>query len=256
MLQAHSIFWHYLWVAPNLMLALLGVVAWRRHLRRQVPMFVLFALVVPLCQLSVYAADVSPRISAENFWRLFLIALIVEGLLKVVLIAEIFAGVFGSYPSIAKLGRSMIRTVGAVLAMVAVLIAAYAQKDNNHWLIAGSHLLGQTIYVVESGLLLFIFLFASYFRLAWNPRSFGIALGLAISGCVHLATWALMANGGASAYSRNLLDFLNMATYHVSVLIWSYYLLVPQRKPATSAVALPEHNLELWNRELERLLQP
>ncbi|MGA7358541.1 MAG: hypothetical protein WCF73_18450, partial [Candidatus Sulfotelmatobacter sp.] len=52
-----------------------------------------------------------------------------------------------------------------------------------------------------------------------------------------------------------ILDFVIMATYHVCVLIWFYYLLVPQRNAATSAVPLPEHNLELWNRELERLLQ-
>jgi hypothetical protein len=53
-----------------------------------------------------------------------------------------------------------------------------------------------------------------------------------------------------------LLDFLNMATYHVCVLVWCYYLLVPQKLAITSAVLLPEHNLDIWNRELERLLQP
>jgi hypothetical protein len=61
-----------------------------------------------------------------------------------------------------------------------------------------------------------------------------------------------MANGGI-AHDR--LDFLNMATYQVCVLIWCYYLLVPQKVATTSAVSLPENNLDIWNRELERLLQ-
>ena len=50
--------------------------------------------------------------------------------------------------------------------------------------------------------------------------------------------------------------FVNMATYHVCVLIWFYYLLVPSKVAAKPAVPLPENNLEVWNRELERLVQP
>jgi hypothetical protein len=38
------------------------------------------------------------------------------------------------------------------------------------------------------------------------------------------------------------------------VLIWFYFLLVPQKIATTSAVSLPENNLDIWNRELERLL--
>jgi hypothetical protein len=46
-----------------------------------------------------------------------------------------------------------------------------------------------------------------------------------------------------------------MATYQVCVLIWFYFLLVPQKIVTTPAAPLPEHNLDIWNRELERLLQ-
>jgi hypothetical protein len=70
---------------------------------------------------------------------------------------------------------------------------------------------------------------------------------------VHLADWAVTSSG-ALLDRRYLLDFLNMATYQVCVLIWFYYLLGPQKSPTTSA-PLPEHNLDIWNRELERLLQ-
>ena len=58
---------------------------------------------------------------------------------------------------------------------------------------------------------------------------FGIALGLSFSACVHLATWAMIANGGLTHSKRILLVFVNMATYHVCVLIWFYYLLVPRQ---------------------------
>jgi hypothetical protein len=45
-----------------------------------------------------------------------------------------------------------------------------------------------------------------------------------------------------------------MGTYHICVLIWFYYLLVPQKVAAKPAVSLPEDNLAVWNRELERLI--
>jgi hypothetical protein len=62
-----------------------------------------------------------------------------------------------------------------------------------------------------------------------------------------------MATGGLR--ERTLLDFLNMATYHICVLIWLYYLLSPEKTPRPSVARLPEHNLEVLNYELERLLQ-
>jgi hypothetical protein len=123
-------------------------------------------------------------------------------------------------------------------------------------MIAGGHVLEQTIYIVECGLILFLFALVAYFKLTWSRSSFGIALGLGISACVHLATWALAANGNFSAQYRTLLDFVHMAAYHVCVLIWFYYILGPQKSTTKSPVTMPEHNLELWNRELERLLQP
>jgi hypothetical protein len=97
-------------------------------------------------------------------------------------------------------------------------------------------------------------MFAAYFHLSWNHRAFGILLGFAILFSERMAVWAIAANG-LLFERRQLLDFVNMATYHACVLTWFYYLLVPAKKVATSAVLLPENDLAVWNRELERLLQ-
>jgi hypothetical protein len=135
------------------------------------------------------------------------------------------------------------------------LAAAYAPIEYSQNPVASrAHILEQTLYIIQCGLVLFLFLFASYFRLSWRQRSFGILLGFGIVSSEHLGTWAVMANGLLTD-KRYLLDFLNMATYHLCVLIWFYYLFAPEKASTTSAVSLPEHNLEVWNRELERLLQ-
>jgi hypothetical protein len=255
MLQAHSLLWHYLWIAPNVLLIALGLLIWKRGLARQFPTFCAFAILSSLGHLALWFADVVPSVSAENFWRVYWASLLVEGVLKLALVAEIFALTFGSYSALARLGKILIRAVGVVLVFTATLAAAYAPQDSRFGIISGAHLLEQTICFIETGLLLFIFLFAAYFKLRPARPVFGIALGLAISACVHLASWAITANGGLPDSKRMVLDFFKMAVYHACVLVWFYYLLIPHRVVATLAVPLPENNLAVWNRELERLLQ-
>src|SRR5271169_3484084 len=241
MLQAHSLLWHYLWVAPNVLLLVLTLLIRRRGLWRQFPAFIAYAVVTSLGHLAVYTADITPSVSGENFWRVDWAVLLIEGPLKFVLIGELFAHIFGSYTSVARLGRFLIRAVAVMLVLTAAVTAAYAPKGSLIAIVSGAHLLDQTIFLIESGLLLFIFLFAAYFKLRPAQLVFGIALGLAISACVHLATWAISANGGLPASGRVVLDFVDMATYHLCVLIWFYYLLVPQTEAAQPAVPLPQN---------------
>jgi hypothetical protein len=190
-----------------------------------------------------------------TWWYFFWAGLLVEALIKFALIGEIFSAVFGLYQSVAKLGKVLITGLGVILVFIAAVVAAYSTRDNTHWIVSGAHLLEQTIYLIECGLIVFLFLFAQYFKLCWGRVSYGITLGLGISACVHLATWALAANGNFDAHGRILLDFAHMAAYHLSVLIWYYYLLVPAKSVSLAKdPPPPEHNLEVWNQELERLI--
>src|ERR1700733_15807305 len=109
MLQAHSFLWHFLWVAPNVLLILLGCLMWRRKLQRQFPAFVAFAFLGAAEQLVLYAADLAPWVAAESFWRILWVCLLVEVVLKLSVIAEIFSHLCGSYSSIARLGKNVIR---------------------------------------------------------------------------------------------------------------------------------------------------
>ena len=255
MLQAHSLLWHYLWIGPNVLLLALAFLLWRRALHRIYPFFFAFAVVGPIGQFTLYVADMMPSVSAEAWWRIFWADLAIGALLKFAMIAEIFGRVFDSYPAIAKLGKFLIRAVGVLSTMAAVVLAAYASNDSQFGIIAGAHVLEQTVYLIQSGLLVFVFLFSAYFGIRMGRSTLGIAIGLAILVCVHLATWAVAANGLLPPTRRTVLDFANMITFHACVLIWLYYSLVPGEVVVKSVVPLPENNLDLWNRELERLLQ-
>jgi hypothetical protein len=67
--------------------------------------------------------------------------------------------------------------------------------------------LEQAIYLVEAGLLLFIYLFAAHYHLIWGRQQHGIALGLSISACVGLGAFATFANR-VFFEQRYYLDFL------------------------------------------------
>lgn len=255
MLQAHSLLWHYLWVAPNVLLLLLAALIWRRKISEQYPVFLFFAVVSAIEQLTVYVTDLLPSVSPEPWYYIFGGGLLVEALIKFAVIGEIFGVLLGMYPSLAKLGRALISVAGAALLSVATAVAAFTPENNTHWIVSHVHIFEQSIYMIECGLILFLFGFAAYFKLRWSRPAFGIILGLGISACVHLATWALMATPHFPEVYSVRLVFLNMATYHVCVLIWFYFLLVPPKKISRAGGSpLPEHRLEVWNEELERLL--
>jgi hypothetical protein len=255
MLQAHSFLWNYLWIAPNLYLLALGVIMWRRGLLRQARCFLAFSLLLPTMDLLRFVLDVAPWASAETFWAVSWVAIIVEGLLKFLVIGEAFSRVLQLYPSLARLGKLLISGFGAVLVLVAALAAALSQDPTQARLVAGFHVLAQTEYIIQFGLTIFVFLFVAQFKLTWDRLSFGVLQGFGLASCVYLASWAILANTNLSAHGRTLLDFLNSAVFHFYVLLWYYYALVPGKETPRAEVPLPAHNLELWNRELERLLQ-
>ena len=255
MLQAHSFLWNYLWVAPNLYLLALGVLIWRRGFCRQSPYLVAFALLSPMLDLVRFALDVAPRASAESFWIFSWVDLIVESLLKFMVIGEAFSRVLDLYPSLARLGKLFISGSGAVFVLLAALAAAFSQDPNGSPLVAGFQVLALAVTIILFGLTVFVFGFVAYFKLTWDRLSFGILQGLGLASCVFLASWAVLANTNLSNHGRTLLDFLGFATFHLYVLLWYYYVLVPGKVTPRVAASVPEHNLELWNRELERLLQ-
>ena len=255
MLQPHSILWHYLWLGPNVLQAALAMLLWRLGLHRQFPVFFAYLSLGATEQFILYGMDILPSVSGETYWFASSVGSIVEAALVVGVIGELLFHLLRSRPAIAKDGVRLISGAGALLVLLATMAAAYTLIVHRQpVLVSRAYVLLQSSYLVDCGLAVFLFLFAAYQGLTWARRDFGVVLGFGIVWCEHMAAWAVIANGALA--SRNyLLDFLNMATYHVCVLIWFYFLLVPHKSATTSAEPLPENNLAIWNRELERLLQ-
>jgi len=254
MLQAHSLLWHYLWIAPQILTLALVAALLRGNFRRRYPVFFSYLVFSAIEGICLYSFDVSPRVGPTTWWRAFLAGTIIEGLLKFALIGELVHQLLHPWPSIAKLGRNLISGAGVVLVLGASVAAAFAVPDNTPRLIGGAHIISEAIYLTAAGLIASIFVLAAYFHIPWESTNFGIAVGAGFTWCLHLAVWALVTGGVVRNQAWE--DLAMAGAYHVSVLIWCYYLLIPHEVSIQNpAPALPDGSLDLWNRELERLLQ-
>jgi hypothetical protein len=254
MLQPHSFLWHYLWLAPCVLLASLAFLMWRRGLHKEFPAFFCYAIFEAAGGGILYVIDMNPSLFSDDvYWRSYLSFLIAEVFIKSMVVGEIVTHLLRRYPPLARLGKILISGVGILLVFAATIIAAYANPAAFR-IVSATRILGRSVSVVQCGLIVFLFVFAAHFHLRWQRPILGVTLGFGIMAAVTLACWALLTDWifGQKSY---LLDFLNMATYHACVLLWCYCLLVLEESRSASAGLPPEHNLELWNRELERLVQ-
>jgi hypothetical protein len=276
MFQPHSLLWHYLDAAPCILLLLLAVIIYRRSLHREFPIFLIFAIVQGVTMLALYVLNVTLPLSwAPFWWKGNFVHLLIEVALKFAVIGEIFSQLLKPFPALSKLGKLMVRIVGPALVLTATWIVALSRPSQFAPVIANSLRLDLADYVIQCGMLLCILLFAAYFHLAWGRLASGIALGLGLAGSVQLGTWAVWSNLALSLHQIHLLDFVNMGVYHVSVLIWFYYVLTTPKVTRMDKLGDDDdyyddrdssgqdlsgederqHDLVVWNRELERLLK-
>ena len=248
----HSLLWHYLWLAPHTLQIVILVAMIRRQMLRDFPVFFTYTAFEIVQGTILFVLDHNAAVSAIQYWHTHWAGMIVSIALRSAIIYEIVVHLFRPYPAIERLGRTAFRWTAAFLVLVGAVVLARAPWDDPTRILFGIHVVSVAVSLVQCGLLLFIFVFSSYFNLSWRNYVFGIAVGMGILSLVNLAVASIeiLAWKAPGSY---LLDFVSMATYHCSVLIWLWYSLA--REPVHYTVKdLPNSDLEKWNAELQRFL--
>jgi hypothetical protein len=243
---------YYLWIAPHILQAVIVVLMIRRRLYKQFPIFLLytiFELFQFVVLLTVFIRFGS--LADERYRGAFLVGTAISSALRFGIIYEIFIEVFRNYDALRELSRGLFRWATVILLLIGVALAGTHGTGTDGFLRIVPTL-DRTVRLMQCGLLVFLFLFSRYFALSWRNYAYGIALGFGILASLELADYAIRSQIVAGSY---LLDYLGMATYHCCVLIWIFYLLAPEPKTYRMQKKLPEHDLEVWNEELQRLLQ-
>jgi hypothetical protein len=249
----HSFLWHYLWIAPYALQLLIAAIMVRRRLVSEFPVFFAYTVFEAIQGGILFTLDHLDSISGLQYWQVYWVSLLLTIVLRFALIREIFSHVFSAYPALGNLLRLLLGGALIILLLAAIVASAYIEPSSHYrQLVIGVHILNRAVSLIQTGLLVFLFLFASYFRLSWRSYVYGIAVGLGIFSSVDLATSAIRASIGPSVGNYQF-DFVTMATYHCCVLVWLVYMLAPEPLHRT-VKELPSDNLDRWNDELERLL--
>jgi|SRR5271165_557442 len=252
----HALFnalFYYLWIAPHVLLAVILVLIVHRKLHRQFPMFFLYTALEILQFGVLFRMWVSDPHFGGGYERLFSAGMTVSSALRFGVIYEVFGQLLADYPALKESGKTFFRGVTVLLLLTGVAVSFFIPGKSVDLLMFATNTLDRTVSLLQCGLLLSVFIVSRHFALSLRGHAFGIALGLGTYASVQMATSAVLLGVGST--SSRFPNFITMAAYHCCVLIWICYLAVPERAATRTLDTLPEHNLDIWNRELQHLLQ-
>jgi hypothetical protein len=195
----------------------------------------------------VYVSPLSRHVYYNAYWMS-------EGMglfLGLGVVYEIFKNLLTPYPALQRLARQIFRgTVVCLILLGGILICAQPVGEHNR-VTSALLLVEQAGRVLQVGLIVFLFLFASVFGLHWRQYVFGIALGLGIFVTVELVAVTMRTQFGIHANS--IFNVVRTISFNSSMFIWITYLLAPEL--AATPAEMPKHaQLEQWNRAIMELI--
>jgi hypothetical protein len=249
-----------LWVSTPVIQSVVIAAMLRRRLHRDFPWFFAYLAYAALSNLICIILFLTHQLNGKAIEY----ALFVQDLgciiLRFAIIYELFGILMRPYAVLRNTAHWVFRFAMAALLLGGVVLAASYHWAPNDSLILGSVNLGdRTVDVIQCGILLGLLLFSKYMRFSWRNYAFGIAIGLGIYASVDLSIASVLVNASTiPAQEGRLLALrltvLSMSTYLFCNLMWFVYALLPERTP-TMFNNFPDHDLDAWNHELERLLQ-
>jgi hypothetical protein len=253
--------WYYLWIAPHILQGIILFAMLRRGLHRQFPMFFLYTGFEMLQSGLLLAVSQYVSYFGSVYFQVYAVGLALSTALRFGVIHELFSHFFQRYPALSGAGRLLFRSMTVILLLVAVGLALAAPGSVPDDSLAGPAYLSlntmtfvadRAVMVLQCGLLIALFLFSQYFALAWRSPVFGIALGMGAFASAELTMSAIRLYFHADPHH---FDMPSMGAYHLCVLVWILYILRVEREPQITLKELPKYDLEIWNQELQRLLQ-
>ncbi len=245
-----GIVYQYFLIAPHvLLLPVLGAILYRR-VYREFPIFCAYVLEEIVQSAVMIALIETPSTSVKSYSFAYLGMWAVSTSFRFGVVYEIFVYMLRNYAAVANFGKPLFRWAIVLLFSIAFGLTVYTGVYVQQAMVIG-YVLDRATSVLQCGLLLTLFVFASKLALSWRSHAFGIALGMGIKASADLAASAVRSEIGP--VHQIAINYFVMAAYHLCVLVWVFYLFAPEKSYAPKA--LPQHDLESWNVELERMLK-
>jgi hypothetical protein len=245
----------YLWVAPHLLLAVCLVKMWRMGLQRRFPVFVSYTFFQELhfvLLLIVNLLILHSHASVLTYRWLLVVGIGISGLLQLASLYEVSAALVMRHSPLARTLWPLLRWAVALLVLVAAAISASISQIGIQRVTNAFEVLNFSANVVNIGTLIVLLAFSRAFHLPWKSLAAGLVLGFGVNSSVEMGATAFMATIGSRGYLA--MDLVRMVGFHICVLVWMIYVFRPERSAQTVGQGLPRADLELWNEELQRLV--
>lgn len=237
------------WFAALLLQAILAGVLLFKRMWGRFPFFVGYSVTSLLSTLTLYLLYLAS--ASHAYARVYWLSEALGLFLGLAVVGEIFRHLLNPYPALRRLATQVFRGTLVFLILLGVAVI-WAQPNGDPNRIRTALLtMEQAGRILEVGLLLFLFLFASVFGLHWRQYVFGIALGFGIFVTVELVAVTMRVQYGPAALS--IFKIIRTVSYSSSLFIWIAYILAPEL--ATSPAEVPKRaQLEQWNKAIMELI--
>src|SRR5579859_6341740 len=158
---------------------------------------------------------------------------------------------FADYEGIRALGRRILITSAVILSVVAIIAASMQSLGKLPSIYAPLAKMETAVRMIQSGLIITLFLLATVLGLPWRRKHFGILFGFGMYASLYMLANALILRLGSAFFLYK--DMFTVFAWVACQFLWCCYVFQPAE--AESFAALPSSiPLEKWNRALQELL--
>jgi len=219
--------WPYLWVAPHVLLAAVAAFMFRKGLQKDFPVFFAYLLFefLQFCLLFAvrsYQGPVTPMyINMDLYGRAGSIAF------RFGILQELFESPLAHSIALRRAMTRVLNLVTAVLVVLAsVFIGSLYYSILSHRVFVG-YVVIEALNTAQCGVLAFVFLWHHFLGLRMSRFAFGIAVGMGMVAAFEPFLRAL--DDSLPLQVVRIPRMLQMATYHVAVLLWLYFALAREK---------------------------
>ena len=239
-----------LWILGPLLQFILAVVIIHRRLVKEIPIFWGYTVFHVLLAVTSYAAS---RVSYRAYFDVYWGAEVLDMVLALLVIQELFSHAFAPYEAIRALGRILFRSAALIMIIFSILLATSGTSSGSISPLVDRFVsLERSVHVLGIGVLFVLFLVCRIFGIIWQRFAFGIAIGMGLTLSGEAIAAAARAFLGPSA--NQLYVWLEPVSYTLATAIWAYYAISVDREAELSSATPSPTQLAEWNRALEHLV--
>lgn len=236
-----------LWIAHPLLQVGIAAAMLRRQLHRKFIYFFAY-IVAQILAFSVIFPTYWHNYSA--YFYVYWFSNAISAILGFKVIHEVFLDVFRPFHTLRDLGTVLFKWAGLVMLLVAGVVSISTSSDEIAPWMQAIITTQRCVRIVQVGMVLFLLFFARYLGVSRRQQSFGIALGFGSFATVELG---LIASWVGDHLGNVSMNFINMAAYNATLIIWLGYALA--KSPARDAAATLFQS-QRWEQSLTDIQHP